>query len=119
MRGEVRRDQLGYRHGAPTGLGLGRPENEPTAALFGQLPCDRHGARLDADVGAPQSCQLAPSQTAENGEQHQGAVSVIDGTSCLPDSSVNDLASCHSPDSVPKSSFPGLSFDPELTAPSG
>jgi len=60
MRGEVRCDQLGYRHGAPTGLGLGRPENEHTAALFGQLPCDPHGARLDIDVGAPQSCQLAP-----------------------------------------------------------
>jgi hypothetical protein len=58
---------------------LGGPKNEPTAALFGQLPRDPHGGRLDIDVGAPQSCRLAPSQTAENGEQHQGAVSVIDG----------------------------------------
>jgi hypothetical protein len=38
-------------------------------------------------------------------------------TSYLPDSSVNDLASCHSPDSVRKSSFPGPSSDPRTDSP--
>ena len=49
--------------------------------LFGQLPSDPDRARLDVDIGAAQGSQLAPSQTAENGEQHQGAVPPVDGIS--------------------------------------
>ena len=77
MRGQVQRDQLGYRHDAHTGLGLRRPEREPAAVALVQLPGNPDGPGLGVDVGTPQRRQLAPPQAGEGGEQHQGAVTLI------------------------------------------
>jgi hypothetical protein len=61
MRGQVRRDQLGYRHDALTGLGLRRPEREPAVVPLIQLPGNLDRPGLEVDVGAPQRRQLALS----------------------------------------------------------
>ena len=79
VRGQVRRDQLGYRHCALTRLGLQRAEREPAAVPLVELPRNLDGPGLDVDVGAPQRRQLTPPQAGERGEQHQGAVALPRG----------------------------------------
>jgi hypothetical protein len=53
VRGQVRRDQLRYRHDAHTGLGFRRPEREAAVALV-QLPGNPDGPGLGVDVRTPQ-----------------------------------------------------------------
>jgi hypothetical protein len=48
VRGQVRRDQLGYRHDALTSLGLRRAERESAAVPLVQLPGNPDGPGLDA-----------------------------------------------------------------------
>ena len=73
-----RDDHFRDRDEALTGPGLRRPEGEPAAANGGQLPDNAHGAGLQVDIAAAERAQFAPAQTAEHGEQHQGAGPLAD-----------------------------------------
>jgi len=78
VRGKINSDHLGDGHQALTGVRLGRSEGEAAAALLAQLPGDPNGADLDLDIGSTQRGQFTPAQTAEDTEQHQGAVPATD-----------------------------------------
>jgi hypothetical protein len=51
---------------------------DAAAALLAQLSGNTDSTCLHIDIGPPQRGQLAPAQTAENAEQHQGSVPAID-----------------------------------------
>src|SRR5262249_22972639 len=76
--GKVRGDHLGDGHSALACVRLRRPEREAAAALLVQLARHPYAAGLDVEIRAPQRGQLAPAQTAENAEQHEGAVPAAD-----------------------------------------
>jgi hypothetical protein len=69
VRGQVRRDQLRYRHDAHTSLGLRQPEREAAAVALVQLPGNPDGSGLGVDVETPQRRQLTPPQAGGGGEQ--------------------------------------------------
>jgi hypothetical protein len=56
--GQIRCDQLGYRHTALTSPGLRRAEHEPAAAPLVKLPRNADRPCLIVDVGTPQRRQL-------------------------------------------------------------
>jgi len=71
---QVGHDHLGNSHGPLARLGLGRPEGEPAVTRLAQLPGHADRSGLHVDVTSAQGHQLTPAQTAEYGEQDQGAI---------------------------------------------
>ena len=74
MVSQRRTDHIGHDHYAPTCHRLGRAKHISATRQLGKRALNPHGPLLDIDVAAAQRGQLTPAQTAENREQHEGAV---------------------------------------------
>lgn len=66
------------RHGAPRGLGLGRPERE-MAAHFGQRLFDTEAAPQEVDPLDAKRGEFPEAEPGVRGAQHQCAVARVDG----------------------------------------
>ena len=71
VRADVGRDQGWYRHGALACVGLGRGEERLAASYLAELAGDADGPAVAIDVGALESGQFTPPQTAETGKEYR------------------------------------------------
>ncbi len=78
MLGQLRLDQVGEWHGAPSCPGLGRPEGRPATELLDELPLDPDRAGFQVDIARTERGQLGPPEAGEGAEKHERAVSLVD-----------------------------------------